>query len=202
MSNLKRILFIVFLFLSQLIVAQDTQYYLLFSARFPTLRPFSLGGHSFVTWRSEDTIAQIYDQVTYGFYPTHGMGILKNVAGTVHEGYVRNSNRELLVRRFIIQVDSAQFAETMQQIEIWKTQPYSLLSHNCNHFMNAVIEKLGLKSVKIRKCLFPMYPYKYIRKLKKLNALRIVKNNYLEKVRIRILKKAKVEEEKDDEEIN
>jgi hypothetical protein len=199
MDILKRFLILYCILLSSFCSAQKPHYYLLFSARFPTLCPFSIGGHAFITWRSEDILRKKTNQFTYGFYATKGMGVLKDVAGTIKEGYAKNSNKERLVRRFIIEVDSLQYAETMQEVEVWKSQPYSLYHHNCIHFMNAIIEKIHFEPVKIRTCLLPMYPYRYIRKLKKLNLLRIVKNQYLEKVRLRIMKKAKVVEEKDDD---
>lgn len=200
MAILKRFLILYCLLLTSFCGAQKPHYYLLFTARFPTLRPFSIGGHAFITWRNEDVSNKKMKQFTYGFYATKGMGVLKDVDGTIKEGYAKNSNRERLVRRFIIEVDSLQYAQTMQEVEVWKTQRYSLYHNNCIHFMNAIIEKIRFQPVKIRSCVLPMYPYRYIRKLKKLNVLRIVKNNYLEKVRLRIMKKAQVVEEKDDEE--
>jgi hypothetical protein len=199
MTILKRFFILFFLFLSQCIIAQTPHYYILFSARFPTLRPFSIGGHAFITWRHEDSLQQKTNQFTYGFYPTKGMGILKNVDGTIKEGYAKNSNRERLVRRFIIEVDSAEYAETLQEVEVWKSQAYSLYNNNCIHFMNAIALKLGLKPASTRSCIIPMYPFKFIRKLKKLNKLRIAKNKYLENARLRMMKKAEILEEMDDD---
>jgi hypothetical protein len=200
MTILKRFIILYCLLFTSFCVAQTPHYYLLFSARFPTIRPFSIGGHAFITWRNEDSIQQKFSQFTYGFYPTKGMGIFRDIEGTIKEGYAKNSNRERLVRRFIIEVDSLEYAETMQEVEVWKSQPYSLYNNNCIHFMNAIAVKLGLKPVNTRTCLLPMYPYKYIRKLKKLNTLRIVKNKYLEKARLRMMKKAEVVDEIDDDE--
>jgi hypothetical protein len=202
MPNLRRLLLLYCLITSVFCFAQTPHYYVLFSARFPTLRPFSIGGHAFITWRNEDSTHQKTSQFTYGFYPTKGMGILKNVEGTIKEGYAKNSNRERLVRRFIIEVDSAEYAETLQEVEVWKSQGYSLYNNNCNDFMNAIALKLGLKPADTRSCVIPMYPFKFIRKLKKLNYLRIVKNKYLENARLRMMKKAEVVEEIDDEEDN
>jgi hypothetical protein len=199
MTILKRNFILLFLLFSQLIIAQTPHYYILFSARFPTLRPFSIGGHAFITWRNEDPLQLKSSQFTYGFYPTKGMGILKDVDGTIKEGYAKNSNRERLVRRFIIEVDSAEYAETLQEVEVWKSQAYSLYNNNCIHFMNAIAVKLGLKPASTRSCIIPMYPFKFIRKLKKINKLRIVKNKYLENARLRIMKKAEIIEEMDDD---
>jgi hypothetical protein len=199
MAISKQLLIPFFLFLSQLILAQTPHYYVLFSARLPTLRPFSIGGHAFITWRNEDSLRQKTSQFTYGFFPTKGMGILKNVEGTIKEGYAKNSNRERFVRRFIIEVDSAEYAETLQEVEVWKSQGYSLYNNNCIHFMNAIAVKLGLKPASTRSCIIPMYPFKFIRKLKKMNRLRIVKNKYLENARLRMMKKAEIIEELDDD---
>ena len=192
MRTLKYFLILYCLLLTSSSVAQTPHYYLLFSARFPTLRPFSIGGHAFITWRREDSFQLKTSQFTYGFFPVKGMGIFKDVQGTVQEGYVKNSNRELLLRRFVIEVDSLEYAETMQEVEVWKSQPYSLYNNNCIHFMNAIGVKLGLKPVNTRTCFWPMYPYKYLRKLRKINKLRIVKNKYLEKVRLRMMRKVGV----------
>jgi hypothetical protein len=200
MTILKRFIILYCLLFTSFCFAQTPHYYILFSARFPTLRPFSIGGHAFITWRNEDSTLQKMSQFTYGFFPTKGMGIFKDVEGTIKEGYSKNSNHERLVRRFIIEVDSLEYAETLQEVEVWKSQPYSLYNNNCIHFMNAIGVKLGLKPVNTRTCFWPMYPYKFIRKLKKLNALRIVKNKYLEKARLRMMKKAQVVDEVDDDE--
>jgi PPPDE putative peptidase domain len=201
MQALKHFLIFLFFTFTTLGFAQNQEhYYILFSARFPSFRPFSIGGHAFITWRSEDSLFQKVEQYTYGFFPKKGMGIFKSVEGLVMEGYVKNSNRERLVRRFIIEVDSAQYIETLGEVDTWKTQSYNLFNNNCVHFMNVMASKLKLLPVPPKSCIFPLKPYRYIKKLKKLNALRIVKNALLEKVRLRILKKGKVEEEKDDEE--
>lgn len=199
MRLLKRLLVLYCIALSFVGFSQNQHYYILFSARFPSFRPFSIGGHAFVTWRSEDSIFQKEEQYTYGFFPKKGMGIFKSVEGLVLEGYVKNSNRERLVRRFIVEVDSALYAETIKEVDMWKAQSYNLFNHNCVDFMNKIATKLGLKTVSTKSCIFPIKPYRYIKKLKKLNTPRIVKNSFLEKVRLRILKKAQIEDEKDDD---
>ena len=203
MSYLKPILMLFCLLFTSGVFAQKQRakphYYLLFSARFPTLRPFSIGGHAFLTWRLEDTFAKKTDQFTYGFSPKSGSGIFKKVEGHVVEGYIKNSRRERLVRRFIIEIDSTDYANTIKEVNIWKEQSYSLYKNNCVHFMNGVASKLCLNLVSTKSCIIPKYPYKYIRQLKKANRLRIIKNKYLERVRLRILKKAAVDEEISDE---
>lgn len=201
MSYLKTVLILFSLLLTNSVFAQKPKpkphYYLLFSARFPTLRPFSIGGHAFLTWRMEDSVAKKYEQFTYGFGPAEGSGIFKKVKGEVLEGYIKNSKRERLMRRFIIEVDSSDYFNTLREINIWKAQSYSLYRNNCVHFMNSVAAKTCLQTVSTKSCIIPKYPYKYIRQLKKANRLRIIKNKYLERVRLRILKKADVEEELD-----
>ncbi len=200
MLYFKRPLFLYLLLLSTISLAQTQQhYYILFSARFPTFRPFSIGGHAFITWRSEDTIFQKVQQYTYGFFPKKGMGLFKNVEGNVVEGYIKNSNRDRLVRRFIVEVDSAIYFETLKEVDVWKAQPYNLFNNNCVNFIKNIALKMGLKTPSTKSCIFPMKPFRYIKKMKKLNTLRIVKNAFLEKVRLRILKKVEIEDEKDDE---
>lgn len=199
MNIIKYFLIFCWLSLGTFSAAQKPHYYLLFSARFPTLIPFSIGGHAFITWRSEDSLQQKTSQFTYGFYPVKGLGIFRDVDGKIVEGYVKNSNRELFLRRFIIEVDSAEYAETLQEVELWKSQSYSLYNNNCIHFMNAVAVKLGLKPVNTHTCIWPMYPYKFIRKLRKLNTLRIAKNKYLKNVRLRMMRKVGVAEEINDD---
>lgn len=203
MSYLKTVLILFCLLFTSGIFAQKQRpkphYYLLFSARFPTLRPFSIGGHAFLTWRLEDTLTKKSDQFTYGFSPKSGSGIFRKVEGHVVEGYIKNSKRERLVRRFIIEIDSTDYANTIKEVNIWKAQSYSLYKNNCVHFMNGIASKLCLNLVSTKGCIIPKYPYKYIRQLKRENRLRIIKNKYLERVRLRILKKANVEEEIDDD---
>ena len=201
MLFLKRHVFLYFLLISTISFAQTQQhYYILFSARFPTFRPFSIGGHAFITWRSEDTVLQRVEQYTYGFFPKKGMGLFKNVEGNVVEGYIKNSNRDRLVRRFIVEVDSAVYFETLKEVDVWKAQPYNLFNNNCVNFIKNIALKMGLKVPTTKSCLFPRKPFRYIKKMKKLNTLRLVKNAFLEKVRLRILKKVEIEDEKDDEE--
>jgi hypothetical protein len=200
MLSLKRWLVLLFFILSTLGFAQNQQhYYVLFSARFATIAPFSIGGHAFITWRTEDSAQQKIDQFTYGFFPKKGMGIFKSVEGHLIEGYTKNSNRERFVRRFIIEVDSVQFAESLTEMEKWKTQPYNLFNNNCVGFMNDIAQKLGLTGVSTKACIFPMKPSRYIRKLKKKNKGRIIKNAYLEKIRLKMLRKVQVEQEEEDD---
>jgi hypothetical protein len=203
MLFLKRFLVFYSILFSSIGFAQSQQhYYILFSARFPTFRPFSLGGHAFITWRSEDSAFHKVEQFTYGFFPKKGSPIFKSVDGLVVEGYVKNSRKDLLVRRFIIEVDSTDYVETLKEVDNWKKQSYNLFSNNCVDFMRDVAAKLKLNAPRVRACILPQKPFKYIKKLKKLNVSRIVKNDYLKKVRLRILKKAEVETEKDDEEVD
>ena len=199
MSYSKTFLILFGLLFTTVVSAQKSRpkphYYLLFSARFPTLRPFSIGGHAFLTWRMEDSAAKKYEQFTYGFGPAEGSGIFKKVKGEVLGGYIKNSKRERLMRRFIIEIDSSDYSNTLKEINIWKTQSYSLYRNNCVHFMNSVASKTCLETVSTKSCIIPKYPYRYIKQLKKKNRLRIIKNTYLERVRLRILKKADAENE-------
>ena len=199
MSYSKAFLILSGLLLTTVVSAQKPRpkphYYLLFSARFPTLRPFSIGGHAFLTWRMEDSTAKKYEQFTYGFGPAEGSGLFRKVKGEVLGGYIKNSKRERLMRRFIIEIDSSDYFNTLKEINIWKTESYSLYSNNCVHFMNSVASKTCLETVSTKPCIIPKYPYRYIKQLKKKNRLRIIKNKYLERVRLRILKKADAENE-------
>ena len=187
---------------STLCFAQNERYYILFSARFATLSPFSIGGHAFITWRREDTTLQKAEQLTFGFFPKKGNGFFKNTEGVIVEGYVQNSNRDRFMRRFIIEVDSICYEETLKSVDTWKAQPYNLFNNNCVDFMREMALKLGLKAP-ATKCwsIFPRKPSAYIRKLKKMNKDRIVRNENLEKARLRILVKAQIEVEEDEEEM-
>jgi hypothetical protein len=200
MQLLKTLALLYFILLSTWGFAQNTHYYVLFSARFPTMRPFSISGHAFITWRSEDTLAQKFEQYSYGFFPKKGVGLFNSTEGVLVEGYAKNSNRERLVRRFIIEIDSAQFAESLKEVALWQKESYQLLNNNCVHFMNQIATKLNLKTVSTNTCLFPIRPFRYIKHLKKTNKTRIVKNSVLERVRLRMLRVAEIEEEMDDEE--
>jgi hypothetical protein len=203
MQHLKRFFFLGFFLFSVLGFAQNEKhYYVLFSARFATFTPFSIGGHAFITWRSEDSSQQKIEQFTYGFFPKKGMGLFGSVEGQMVEGYTKNSNRERFVRRFIIEVDSAQFSESLNVVEYWKTQNYNLLNNNCVDFMNQVAQKLGLTGVSTKVCIFPLKPSRYIKRLKKANKDRIMKNAYLEKIRLKMLRKVEVEVEEDEDDMN
>jgi hypothetical protein len=199
MLLLKHFFTILLLAFSSLCFAQTQHYYILFSARFASFRPFSIGGHAFITWRSEDSAFQKVEQLTYGFFPKKGGGLFKSVEGSVVEGYVKNSNRERLVRRFMIEVDSALYAESLHHVDTWQAQFYNFFNKNCVDFMNEMAVKLDLKIPPPKSCIFPRRPSTYIRKLKKLNKIKLVKNISLEKVRLRILHKAKVDIEEDDD---
>lgn len=199
MLILKRFLTVFFVGLSSFCFAQKQHYYILFSARFASFRPFSIGGHAFITWRSEDSAAQKVAQFTYGFFPKKGHGIFKNAEGSVVEGYVKNSNRERLVRRFMLEVDSSAYTETLNGVDTWQEQAYNLLDNNCVDFMNDIALRLGLDVPDTQSWIFPRKPSGYIRKLKKLNKNKIIKNVVLERVRLRMLRKVEVMDEDDDE---
>jgi hypothetical protein len=201
MSHLKHLLIVGCLLQSVVGFSQaKDHYYILFSARFATFRPFSIGGHAFVTWRSESADLKKTTQNTFGFSAKKGMGLFRKVEGKVLEGYVKNSNNERSLRRFIIEVRREEFEATLKEVPIWKKEHYSLFNKNCAHFMNVIAAKAALITVSPRPCLFPKNPSKYIKRLKKANAIRIVKNPFLEKIRLRILRKVKVKGEKDADE--
>jgi hypothetical protein len=203
MLLLKRCFLLCFLIFSVFGFSQTEQhYYVLFSARFATVVPFSIGGHAFITWRSEDSSQQKIEQFTYGFFPKKGMGLFGSVEGNMVEGYTKNSNRERFVRRFIIEVDSMQFVESLREVENWKSESYNLFNKNCVHFMNEVALKLGLTGVSTKACIFPLKPSRYIKRLKKKNKDRIIKNVYLEKVRLKMLRKVEAEQEVDEDDAN
>ena len=201
MRLLKHLFTAFFLLFSVLGFAQKSHYYVLFSARFASLHPFSIGGHGFITWRGEGAAFPKTEQLTYGFFPHNGSGFFKNTEGAIVEGYVKNSKRERWIRRFIMEIDSALYAESLDSVATWQQKPYSLFHNNCVHFIDQVAQKLALKTPSPRfLCFFPKRPTVYIRKLKKLNHERLVKNAALERVRLRILRKAKVDEEEDADE--
>jgi hypothetical protein len=166
----------------------------MFSARFPAMRPFSIGGHAFVTWRREDSLNIEKHQHTYGFFPKRGMGLLKKVTGKIVEGYTQNSDKQRLIRRFIIEVDSAEYYQSILVAKDWNNEDFNLFNQNCVVFMNAVVKKLGLNAPRTKSCIFPRKPQRYIKALKKMNKNRAVKNAVLEKIRLKIMNKAQVQE--------
>ena len=199
MLFLKRFLSVFFIVLSTCCFAQKQHYYILFSARSTSFRPFSITGHAFITWRTEDSTSNEIEQLTYGFFPKSEYSIFKTVEGAVVEGYVKNSRGERFVRRFIMEVDSLSYTETLNGVDAWQLQAYNLLDNNCVDFMNDIALRLGLELPDTQTWIFPKKPSGYIRKLKKLNKSKIVKNKVLEKVRLRMLRKVEVMEEEDDD---
>jgi hypothetical protein len=189
----KYIIFTLYLF-PLVVFGQNDHYYIMFSARFPAMRPFSIGGHAFVTWRREDSLNMEKHQHTYGFFPKKGMGLFNAVKGKIVEGYTQNSDRQRLIRRFIIEVDSVAYYQSIAVAKDWNDEDFNLFNHNCVFFMNAVVQKLALNAPRTKSCIFPRKPQRYIKALKKMNKVRAVKNAVLEKIRLKIMNKAQVQE--------
>jgi hypothetical protein len=188
--------FILTLCLCNSAVAQasvDTpRYYIMFSARFATIWPFSAGGHAFVTWRKElrDTITK--QQITLGFFAAEGNGLLDNTPGKIIPGYIKNSNKEKYVRRCIIEVDSLTYIRSIESVLVWRDTTYSLYNRNCVHFIDGVAREIQLKTPDISGRVLPMKPSIYIKRLVKLNQAKLTSNRYLNRVVFRMQKHERV----------
>jgi hypothetical protein len=158
----------------------NTQYFLIFSARRPSLKPFSIGGHAFVSWGRGQKDSLVRAVQTYGFYPnkknTPWATVTEVNIGDVTLGYRKNANGKK-VRQLIIQVDSMTWTRTRNQAEGWEGNGYNLLYKNCTDFIDYVAETAGLETPRTTNCLWlPVKPFNYIKKLWRKNrkhALRI-----------------------------
>jgi hypothetical protein len=188
MKKMKTIQFLLFFtpFIFQKTAAQTAdskKYYLLFSAREASIKPFSLAGHAFVSWGIAERDSQICSQITYGFYPTAGHGLLAELfqkkRGKVIFGFMKNSNRRKILQ-VIARTDSATWHETRDTAQIWVRRGYNLLDQNCVKFIDDIAETVGLRTPRTRMLLgFPRRPTNYVHRLYKKNKRRTIENRGL-----------------------
>lgn len=145
---------------------------LVFFARPPALRPFSIGGHAFVSWMTEDTLRQ-FSEVVYGFYPAKPRNLLTmwfKTRGKVVEGFEQNYAHHLWVEDCVKIVGDSIFHHSMASAARWHGTKYHLLSRNCLAFMDAVADEAGLLTPSTRRfVIFPKSPTRYLRELMRLN---------------------------------
>jgi hypothetical protein len=187
LHTMHKITFFIFLLLTVCtppVQAQSNlQYFLIFSARRPALKPFSLGGHAFVSWGRGQKDSTIYAVQTYGFYPNSKKSPLTVVTevntGDVTTGYRKNAVGKK-VRQLIIQVDSMTWSRTRNQAEGWDGNGYNLLYKNCTDFIDYIAETAGLITPKTTNCLWlPVKPYNYIKRLWRKNRKHALRLNRL-----------------------
>jgi hypothetical protein len=157
--------------------AQDGAYLLVFSARNASWKPFSIGGHAFVTWARIGKNQQMHLVETYGFYPNQKKNMFQAItsleSGQVIEGYLLNSKGKRTYQ-LKVQVDSTTWTQSLCNAEGWNGRAYNLIYNNCNDFLSAVAEQAGLKTPKTNNLFgFPRNPVKYIKKLWRKNKNRV-----------------------------
>ena len=173
----------VFLLLSisfTLTAQRHAHYYLVFSGRDATLRPFSIGGHAFVSWGVTDLGAVITAEKSLGFFPGPESDMLDAMLttkrGKVVKGYSKNS-KGVYLKQFTVEVDSTVWVNTQCEADIWNYQPYNLFTRNCVHFMDTLAAMSGLKRPRTKTLIFgfPRKPVKYIKRLYGKNKRRAVR---------------------------
>ncbi len=103
-------------------------FYLVFSARPATIKPFSLGGHAFVSWGDGDSNI-ICAQRTLGFYPNKKINlytaIFKRKPGRVEKGF-RTNARGVRLTQMVVELDSSTWNETLLTSVAWDGAGYKL----------------------------------------------------------------------------
>ena len=171
-------LLLVVILTSQLPAQISEHYYLIFSARPATLKPFSIGGHAFVSWGRGDS-NEIKAQRSFGFYPKPKSNLcallFKKNPGRVENGFKTNS-RGVRVTQMVMELDSLHWYESLQTADVWNGEPYNLWDYNCTAYVDGVAKMVHLKTPR-RKTLFgfPRAPVKYIERLWRKNQKRSTK---------------------------
>lgn len=153
----------------------EKNYYLLFSAREASLRPFSLAGHAFVSWGIDSTVEhKIALPLTLGFYPSEKTDIIEEITGNKRgrlvRGWFKNSTNRKSIITLILSTDSLTWEIAKQTADGWHTKGYNLLDRNCVKFMDAIAETAQLRTPRVRMILgFPRRPTNYLRRLAKKN---------------------------------
>lgn len=159
--------------------AQTAGHYLIFSARAPSFRPFSIGGHAFVSWGKKVTDSLVFVSETYGFYPKVGGNLLNYIGqlepGRVVQGLSLNSKGQKL-KQLVVPVDSLTWEHTICQAEGWNGRAYNLIYNNCVDYIAFVAEVVQLHTPRTDNLFgLPHNPVKYIKKLWRKNKRRVAK---------------------------
>lgn len=147
--------------------------YILFSARNPSLKPFSIGGHGFVSWVKQSHKDTLILANTLGFYPNLNINLIEKIfefhEGEISRDYSYNKNGKK-VEQIIFEVDTIMWCNSQNISFTKKKKNWNLMRSNCVFLMDEVAQTLQLERPKtmILKVL-PLRPVRYIKKLRRLN---------------------------------
>lgn len=155
----------------------DSKTYILFSARNPSLIPFSLGGHGFVSWVKQTQKDTINLNYTLGFYPNLETSIIEKIfefhEGRIEKDYSYNKNGKK-IEQIIFEVDTLTWCNSQDISFLKEKKNWNLMQYNCVYLMDEVAEILKLKRPKTKIMgILPLRPVRYIKKLRKLNKDRV-----------------------------
>jgi hypothetical protein len=185
----KIMLLIVAVVYQHFIFAQEdsvrpNRYFMIFSARDYHLKPFSIGGHAFVSWavkgKGSDTL---FSKRTLGFYPQANSNVFQAafqvIEGHIMEGFDYN-RKGMKLEQMIVEVDSLTWARSQKVEKGWARHHYNLLRSNCVSFIDRAARMSRLNSVKTTKWKYmPVRPVKYIRKMIQKNKKKVIENQYV-----------------------
>lgn len=180
--------FLVFILVNQVLFAQEVQYFIVFSARDMHLKPFSIGGHAFVSWATKDKFNDtLVSHQTLGFYPDSHSNIFQatfsKIRGHVKKGFDYN-RKGMKLEQMIVEVDSTSWHRSKKVEKGWAKHSYNLLQSNCVSFIDRVAGIVKLKRIKTTRFHYvPVRPVKYIRSLIKKNNKKVWSKelNFVEK---------------------
>lgn len=150
-----------------------TQYWLIFSARPPALRPFSFTGHTFVSWAVLNPTDQVpCSYQTLGFYPKSEANMLdmfKGCDARIATGFAYNTRHTPIVQ-VAFTVQKGQWQTALDSAHHWHKKRYSLWKYNCVSFAAAVAATAHLNLPKTHLLGFlPRYPGTFLHKLRRKN---------------------------------
>lgn len=166
--------FLTFILIHQAIFAQEKHYFIVFSARDMHLKPFSIGGHAFVSWATKNkTTDTMISHQTLGFYPEPHSNFFKatfsKIRGRVMNGFDYNK-KGMKLEQMIVEVDSTSWYNSQKVEKGWARHSYNLLRSNCVSFIDRVAGIAKLKRIKTTRWRYiPVRPVKYIRHMIKKN---------------------------------
>jgi hypothetical protein len=186
---MKQIAFVLAIFATlysaTLVQAQTARerFTMIFSARPPALKPFSIGGHAFVTWglATDDSLVNTVE--TAGFYPTDMKAhqFMSNVRGKIKRGYDYNRNGNPDVAEVRVDVPDSVYFATLRAIHNWQDADYNLCQQNCLSFLDEMADHAGLKTPSTKRFFFfPKTPHRYVKQLHRKNTRRakLLKGNW------------------------
>jgi hypothetical protein len=178
-ERISKILLFCAFFLAKSTFGQS-DFFIIFSAREASAKPFSLAGHAFVSWGiAPKNDSLICSEFTLGFFPNERTGILANIfrskKGILVVGFLKNSNKRPL-QQVIVRTDSLTWLETRDSSALWRTRGYNLIEDNCVKFINDVAEILEMRTPRTNMIVgFPRRPTNYLHRLYRKNRKTVVK---------------------------